>query len=267
MTLLEGWRQRDASKAVGKTSLHTGILLGLQLLIGAFIAWSGFSASAQAVHLATASAVWIGVAAVAAMAWLPIVSGQAGPHEGGEIEGRASLGDYIALMKPRIILLLLVTALGGMFLAQGGLPSLSLMTVVLVGGTLAAGGANALNHYYDRDIDSAMRRTQRRPLPANRIPPQDALLFGLALNALSFVLLATFANVLSAVLAVSGSIFYVLVYTRWLKRTTPEHRYWGAAGAIPPLVRWAAVTGGLGLLPSTCSPSFFWTPPPLGLAG
>ena len=176
---------------------------------------------------------------------------------------RSIAADYLALTKPRIILLLLVTALGGMFLAAQGTPPLTLVLLVLVGGSLGAGGANALNHYLDRDIDGRMDRTQRRPLPGQRIEPRQALAFGVLLNVIAFVLLATRVNLLSAALTAGATLFYVLVYTIWLKRSTPQNIViGGAAGAVPPLVGWAAVTGTLEL-PALYlfAIVFFWTPP------
>lgn len=176
---------------------------------------------------------------------------------------RATVSDYIALTKPRIISLLLITALGGMFLAAQGIPSSTLVAFVLVGGSLGAGGANALNHYLDRDIDERMGRTRRRPLPGLRIAPERALIFGIALNLASFALLSIWVNLLSAVLTIGATLFYVLVYTKWLKRSTTQNIViGGAAGAVPPLVGWAAVTGSLGL-PAyyLFALVFFWTPP------
>ncbi|MBM3943729.1 MAG: protoheme IX farnesyltransferase [SAR202 cluster bacterium] len=173
------------------------------------------------------------------------------------------LKDYLALTKPPIIVLLLVTAAGGMFLAAQGVPSVLLMALVGLGGALASGGANALNHYLDRDIDGVMRRTRRRPVPGQRIGPTQALAFGVTLNVVAFVLLAVWVNLLAAVLTLSATLFYVFVYTWWLKRNTPQNIViGGAAGAIPPLVGWAAVTGGLDL-PAVYlfAIVFFWTPP------
>lgn len=180
----------------------------------------------------------------------------------------AVINDYITLTKPPIILLLLVTAAGGMFLAQahtaaGGLPSLSLMALVWLGGALASGGANALNHHYDRDIDLVMRRTRQRPVASNRISPNKALLFGIVLNVVAFAILALWVNLLAAGLTLSATLFYVLIYTRWLKRSTPHNIViGGAAGAIPPMVGWAAVTGTVEL-PAVYlfALVFFWTPP------
>ena len=170
---------------------------------------------------------------------------------------------YIALTKPRIISLLVLTALGGLFLASEGPPNALLTLVVLVGGALAAGGANALNHYLDRDIDGLMKRTASRPVVSGTVPPAHAMRFGIALNAVAFVILAAFANPLSAVLTLSATLFYVFVYTKALKRSTPQNIViGGAAGAIPPMVGWTAVTGGLAL-PAfyMFAIIFFWTPP------
>ena len=175
----------------------------------------------------------------------------------------AVLNDYVTLTKPPIISLLLITAAGGMFLAAQGLPSLTLLGLVWVGGALASGGANAINHLLDRDIDLIMSRTRLRPVADQRITPAKALIFGIVLNILSFVILWTLVNPLAAGLTLSATLFYVFVYTLWLKRTTPQNIViGGAAGAIPPLVGWAAVTGGLDL-PAVYlfAIVFFWTPP------
>ena len=171
--------------------------------------------------------------------------------------------DYVALTKPRIIVLLLVTALGGMFLASQGAPEASLILLVLSGGALAAGGANAMNHSLERDLDERMDRTRERPVAAGRIDPNQALAFGIALNLLAFTLLSTMVNPLSAALTLSATLFYVLVYTKVLKRTTPQNIViGGAAGAIPPMVGWTAVTGQIDL-PALYlfAIIFFWTPP------
>src|SRR5439155_1357187 len=162
---------------------------------------------------------------------------------------RASWRDYVALTKPRIMSLLLLTGMCGMFVGARGVPPPWLVAVTLVGLALACGGASALNHVIDRDIDRLMgERTRARPLAAERMPVARALEFGLALSAFSFVLLAAAVNTLTAALALVGNLFYVLVYTRWLKRSTPQNIViGGAAGAVPPLVGWAAATGNLTL--------------------
>ena len=175
----------------------------------------------------------------------------------------AVLVDYLTLTKPPIVLLLLITALGGMFLAAEGPPPLATAIYLLVAGAAAAGGAGAINHSLDRDIDGLMTRTRRRPIPGRRVAPGAALAFGVILNVFAFVLLTAEVNLLSALLTLSGTLFYVFVYTMWLKRSTPQNIViGGAAGAVPPLAGWAAVTGGLEL-PAfyLFAIIFFWTPP------
>ena len=176
---------------------------------------------------------------------------------------QSMLRSYVALTKPRIISLLVFTALGGMFLASGGTPDPLLTVIVLSGGAIAAGGANALNHYLDRDIDQLMRRTATRPVASGSIPPVHAMWFGVALNVLAFGILGWLVNPLSAVLTLSATLFYVFVYTMTLKRSTPQNIViGGAAGAVPPMVGWVAVTGSLDL-PALYMFAivFFWTPP------
>jgi protoheme IX farnesyltransferase len=176
---------------------------------------------------------------------------------------RETVGAYVALTKPRIIELLLVTTVPTMVLAEQGMPSLWLVLATLVGGTLAAGSANALNCYYDRDIDVVMHRTSRRPLAQRTVPPRNALVFGLVLGVLAFLGLALTTNLLSAVLAVTAIAFYVLVYTMLLKRRTSQNIVWGgAAGCMPVLIGWSAVTGTVGW-PAVAlfMVIFFWTPP------
>lgn len=179
-------------------------------------------------------------------------------------EALGSWQDYVTLTKPRIMSLLLLTGVCGMFVGAKGVPPLGDLAALVVGLALACGGASALNHVLDRDIDSLMgERTKARPVTSGRVPVSYALEFGLALSALSFVLLAGMVNVLTATLALVGNLFYVLVYTRWLKRTTPQNIViGGAAGAVPPVVGYAAATGNLAL------PAlwlflivFLWTPP------
>jgi heme o synthase len=176
---------------------------------------------------------------------------------------RKTMGAYFALTKPRIIELLLVTTLPAMVVAADGFPSLWLILATLIGGSLAAGGANTINCYLDRDIDAIMRRTHSRPLPSGLIPPERALAFGIALSITSFVFLTLTVNLLTACLAVSAILFYVFIYTLWLKRSTVENIViGGAAGAVPPLCGWAAVTGSLDAAPLIMfAIVFLWTPP------
>jgi protoheme IX farnesyltransferase len=210
--------------------------------------------------LVTAPGVHLALSAVAFAASLVLVA----TTYRGKPAPRASVRDYITLTKPRIMSLLLVTGFCAMFVGAEGAPAAWLIAVTMSGLALACGGASALNHVIDRDIDKLMgKRTRARPLAAERMPPSRALEFGLTLSAFSFVLLASLVNVLTAALALVGNLFYVLVYTRWLKRTTPQNIViGGAAGAVPPLVGWAAVTGNL-TLPALWLflIVFFWTPP------
>jgi protoheme IX farnesyltransferase len=187
-----------------------------------------------------------------------VVSAVAPPR--GLVHG---LRDYISLLKLRIVALLDATAVGVMFPASHGHPHLTAIAAVLAGGTLAAGGAHAINCWFDRDIDAEMSRTKRRPLPDGRIPPWHALTLGVVLNVVAFGILWGGANLLAALLALSGTLIYVFVYTIWLKRSTPQNIViGGAAGAVPPLVGWAAATGGLDVTAlALFGVIFFWTPP------
>lgn len=227
-------------------------LFGVESVFGGIVALAGHPGWAVGMHLAFAGMALAAALLTAAAAFR------------GERVPAGAWRDYVALTKPRIMLLLLITAAAGMFVGAGGLPKLSQLVVVLAGGGLACAGASALNHYLDRDIDALMGdRTADRPIVAGRLIAPRALEFGLVLSAFSFVLLASLVNVLAAALALVGNLFYVLVYTRWLKRSTVQNIViGGAAGAVPPLVGWAAATGNLAL------PAiflfliiFFWTPP------
>ena len=171
--------------------------------------------------------------------------------------------DLLALTKPRVISLLLVTAVAPMLITDRGMPPLALIWWVLLGGFLMAGGANAINMWFDRDIDIHMARTRLRPVASGRMAPGVALLFGVALGGTSFAILWRFANPLAAWLALAGLLFYVFIYTMWLKRWSPQNIViGGAAGAFPPLVGWAAMTGSLDLTALYLfAIVFYWTPP------
>jgi protoheme IX farnesyltransferase len=184
-------------------------------------------------------------------------------HQSVRLPARSRLGAYVALTKPRIIELLLVTTVPTMIVAAKGLPSIWLMLATVAGGALAAGGANAINMYVDRDIDRLMKRTSKRPLVTGVIQPRNALIFAIALEVLAFVFLWTTVNLLSAALAVSATLFYVFVYTMWLKRTSTHNIViGGAAGAVPVLVGWTAVTNRLDWAPLVLfAIIFYWTPP------
>src|SRR6266566_509956 len=207
----------------------------------------------------------IGAAAAAALA---VVSGALSLHTAHRVLAALAVPPLAALVAAawvahRRLLVPSVAALGLFIAAAGGFPSAWLFAVTMTGLALACGGASALNHVLDRDIDRHMSRTDRRPVAADRVVPTRALEFGLALSTLSFVLLASLVNVLTALLALTGNLFYVFVYTRWLKRSTPQNIVvGGAAGAIPPLVGWAAATGNV-TVPALLlfAIVFFWTPP------
>jgi protoheme IX farnesyltransferase len=176
---------------------------------------------------------------------------------------RATIGAYVALTKPRIIELLLVTTVPTMIVAERGLPSLWLMAATVIGGTLAAGGANAINMYVDRDIDKVMDRTKGRPIASGRVTPRAALTFAVAIEVAAFLFLWATVNLLSASLAVAACLFYVFVYTLWLKRTSSRNIViGGAAGAAPVLIGWSAVTNSLDWPPLVLfAIIFYWTPP------
>jgi heme o synthase len=237
-------------------------LVIVQIALGAANVWSRLSALFVVPHLAVGAALfatcfWLLLAAMREPAVARVPTGTAAPSGGG------SLRAYVALTKPRIIELLLVTTIPTMVLAQRGIPSLWLMAAVITGGTLAAGGANAINQFVDRDIDDVMRRTRHRPLPRHAVEPRSALIFGVVLSVISFVWLVMTVNLLSALLAASAIGFYVFVYTLWLKRSTPQNIViGGAAGCVPVLVAWAAVTGTIGVPALVLfAIVFYWTPP------
>jgi protoheme IX farnesyltransferase len=221
--------------------------------LGGVVALAGHPAWARGLHLA-----------VAALAFAATLLAAAACFRSGEPVPAGRWRDYVTLTKPRIMTLLLFTAAAGMFAGAGAVPDPGKLAALLAGGALASGGASALNHFLDRDIDVLMGgRTADRPLAAGRVAPARALEFGLVLSAFSFVLLASVINVLTALLAAVGNLGYVLVYTRWLKRTTPQNIViGGAAGAMPPLVGWAAARGDV-TIPALFLflIVFLWTPP------
>jgi heme o synthase len=191
-----------------------------------------------------------------------VESGRTGAHP-ESVDEPTRWRAYLALTKPRVIELLLVTTVPVMFLAAGGFPPLSTTLLTLLGGTMAAAGANVINQVYDRDIDAVMVRTQQRPLVTGSISAAHALRFGIVLSVASVTLLALSVNVLSGVLAAAAIGFYVFIYTMLLKRRTAQNIVWGgAAGCFPVLIGWAAITGSLALTPFVIfGIVFFWTPP------
>ncbi len=240
-----------------------------QVMVGAANVWTRLRPWAVVLHVALSVLIWATLVALATLAR----RGAAAPEAEREGAGEGTLAPprslretmvtYVRLTKPRIIVLLLVTTVPAMVLAARGMPSPWLVLATLAGGTIAAGSANAINCYLDRDVDEVMRRTRRRPLPAHQVSPESALRFGYVLGAASFLFLSITVNVLAASLALSAIAFYVFVYTLWLKRTTTQNIViGGAAGAVPALVGWAAVTGSVGLPAWVLfAIVFVWTPP------
>jgi protoheme IX farnesyltransferase len=243
-------------------------LYGAQVLVGAANVWTELGAASVTAHVALSGMIWGVLVALATVSRRFAAHGK----EAAEVDVRSNgkrgnlretTAAYFRLTKPRIIVLLLITTVPAMMLAERGLPPIGLILATLVGGSIAAGSANAINCYLDRDIDEVMRRTRSRPLPAHQIEPTNALAFGYMLGIVSFFFLSITVNVLAASLALSAIAFYVFVYTMWLKRSSVQNIViGGAAGAVPALVGWAAVTGAV------APPAwilfaivFVWTPP------
>ena len=270
-------RTRPRTRPIVRLAAIAAILFPIQAVVGGLQIMTGLSGWTQTLHLALGAVIWSLLVALVAVSYLEArtaarVDEQDRAGRVNETEARTR-GDrvraYIALTKPRIIELLLVTTVPAMVLATRQVPGIQLghwawLTVwTLVGGTLAAGSANAINCYLDRDIDELMTRTRRRPLPAHEVDPERAVVFGLALGTIAFGVLAFFVNLLAAFLGMLAIAFYVVVYTILLKRSTPQNIViGGAAGALPPVIGWAAVTGSVGI-PALIlfALVFYWTPP------
>ncbi|MCS7051068.1 MAG: COX15/CtaA family protein, partial [Thermomicrobium sp.] len=253
LTVVLAWQARrvrgDAPWVVGLTTAAAGLMLA-QVFVGAAHSWFRLHPAVSVAHLAVATVVWVFlVVATLFDRALPVT--MVAPAAEGMGAGAATrrplrlvLRDYAVLTKPGVMVLLLVTTACAMLVAAQGLPDVSTLFWALIGGALASGGAAAINHYVDRDIDAVMTRTRRRPLPSGRLAPEFALVFGITLSVLAVYLLTAFVNPVAALLALAGNLFYVFVYSLWLKRRTPQNIViGGAAGAVPPLVGWAAVTG------------------------
>lgn len=262
---VSGWRARR-EPAVRALALGVAALVVVQIALGMLNVAYLLPLGLRAAHLANAAAIFgLLVALWALVRGRPVLHVEAG---GSEAEPRPrtlgqSVEAYLNLTKPGIVTLLLVTTLVAMIVAQGGWPPLLLVLATLLGGALASGGANAINCYVDREADKLMRRTRARALPSGRVQPRRALVFGLVLEALALGVMLLFTNPLAAGLAMLGAFYYAVIYTCWLKRATPQNIViGGGAGAIPPLVGWAAVAGTLGL-PALIlfAIIFFWTPP------
>ncbi|TMC65470.1 MAG: protoheme IX farnesyltransferase [Chloroflexi bacterium] len=267
-TAIVAWRTQRGRPGVVALAVTAAILYPVQSLVGGLQVLTRLSEWTQTLHVALGAAIWALMAGLAVTSYYAARTAPAGasvPEEGSSERGsvRDSVRSYIALTKPRIIELLLVTTVPAMVLAQRGIPSVGLIFWTLLGGSLAAGSANAINCYLDRDIDELMARTRRRPLPAHDVEPERAVVFGIVLGIASFVVLTWFVNLLSAFLALLAIAFYVVVYTILMKRSTPQNIViGGAAGALPPVIGWAAVTGNVGV-PALLlfALVFYWTPP------
>jgi protoheme IX farnesyltransferase len=263
----------------------TNAILGLtvlQVIVAATMVLMNLPTALRAAHLLVGSLIWTAVVVMVFRSrrlgrdFLPkeiltddgkgrlqAAPSMAGDGTDGPRTAPTLMRDLVTLTKPRIISLLLVTTIAPMFITDAGLPSFRLVLLVLVGGYLMAGGANAINMWFDRDIDTRMARTKLRPIPAGRLSPGAGLAFGVGLGILAIFIFYRYVNPLSAWLALSGLLFYVLIYTMWLKRTTTQNIVvGGAAGAFPPLVGWAAMTGRIDLAAIYLfAIIFYWTPP------
>jgi protoheme IX farnesyltransferase len=274
---LAAWRTQRGHPTLVRLALLAAVLYLVQAVVGGLQVLTQLTAWTQVAHVALGAIVWGLMAGLTFESYyVARIQGQTdagadpGSHSIGEEPGQAPPGTlkdtiraYIALTKPRIIELLLITTVPAMFLAARGVPPLDLIFWTLVGGSLAAGSANAINCYVDRDIDILMVRTRRRPLPAHQVSPENAVLFGIVLGVISLLVMAWFVNLLAAFLTLLAIGFYVVVYTLLLKRTTPQNIViGGAAGALPPVIGWAAVTGNVEV-PALLlfALIFYWTPP------
>ncbi len=262
-TTIIAWRLRARWHA---TWIAAGLVLGLfiiQSVVGGTVVLSRINLALRGLHLAMAAAVWATAVVLVVLAARSGLTQTSGDSAAPAVSLKARLGAYLRLTKPWIIVLLLITTFAAMLIAQRGLPPLPLVFFTLLGGALSASGANAINCYIDRDIDVIMNRTRNRPVPAHRIDADHALAFGLIAGVASFVVLAIGVNLLSAILATIGLLYYVFIYTGYLKRSTTHNVViGGVAGAIPPLVGYAAVTNRVDVVALFMFLIiFYWSPP------
>lgn len=259
--LVDVGRLNIQNRRTRTVALAAGVTLALAMIVSGALRLFDVPAALLALPLGIAAVSW--AATTALLTGSAIARPQHILPAFNTAPAKTLLRDFARVTKPGIMLLLLITTLGAMLVAAQGWPSLSLVLLTLLGGALASGGASALNCYYDRDIDVVMARTRKRPIPTGGLTSDQVRAFGLALSLLAVVVLAWFVNPLAATMALSGNLFYVLIYTRKLKRTTPQNIViGGAAGSFPPLVGWAAVTGSLSLGAILIAAIiFYWTPP------
>jgi len=264
--LLQAWRTQRSQTAIMVTTTAAGVLFFSQALMGMVEAARDYPGYLIALHIATATAVWAALSVQVTLVGLAKRSTEAEREEVNIWKGRNFKGllkDYLLLTKPIVVALLLVTTFAGMVVGAKAWPSLSLVFWTLLGGFLAAGGSGAINQYIDREDDNKMQRTSKRPIPSGRLTPGEGLAFGVGTALFSFYLMVAMVNFLAALLTLAGIIYYVLLYSVLLKKTTVQNIViGGGAGAIPPLVGWAAATGSLNV-PSLFlfAVVFMWTPP------
>jgi len=264
--LVRAWQTQRSKPAILVSATATAVLLIAQALLGAADVAENFPPQLLALHLATSAAVFATITLTATFSGL--ANRTAGSEELEWIEWRTRsakvmIKDLLMLTKPIVVLLLLVTTYAGMVIGARAWPAFSLTFWTLLGGFMAAGGSGAINQYIDRNDDTRMQRTQKRPIPSGRLSPAEGLAFGVAMSLGSFFIMVAFVNILAALLSLVGMIYYVLLYSIFLKKTTVQNIViGGGAGAIPPLVGWAAATGGLNI-PSLFlfAIVFMWTPP------
>jgi protoheme IX farnesyltransferase len=261
---LEAWRGRYRAPLTLSAATAAAVLLAGQVFIGALKVVREFPLDLVVLHAASAAGLWTALVILAASASFErLPAAETGGQDSLRLRGRARLRIFLALNKPVIVLLLLVTTYAGMVVGGRQIPSFWLTLWTMIGGALAAGGSSALNQYIDREIDGRMQRTAKRPLPSGRLQPAEALAYGIAACLTAFFLLAGTVNLLAAVLSLAGMVYYVLIYSILLKKATVQNIViGGGAGAIPPLVGWAAATGSLNV-PSLFlfALVFMWTPP------
>jgi protoheme IX farnesyltransferase len=261
--VLQAWRSQRTQTPVIVAASAAAVLFYAQALLGSKLV-DGYPSYLLVLHQATAVAVWAALLITAACAGFAGRTVEQERQEAQEVKGRKGLSrDLLMLTKPIVVILLLVTTFAGMVIGAKAWPSLSLTFWTLLGGFLAAGGSGAINQYIDRKDDQKMQRTQKRPIPSGRLTPGEGLAFGVAIALASFFLMVAFVNFLAALLSLAGIIYYVLIYSIFLKKTTVQNIViGGGAGAIPPLVGWAAATGSLNL-PALFlfAVVFMWTPP------
>ena len=261
---LGAWRTQRQQTAVLVSVTAAWVMLVTQALLGSQLVVQGYPPHLLWLHQATAAVVWVCMVVLMVATGLTRASDEAvnlGFSAPRNLRGLAK--DFLILTKPVVVLLLLVTTFAGMVIGAQAWPPFSLVFWTLLGGFMAAGGSGAINQYIDRGDDAHMQRTQKRPIPAGRLTPGEGLAFGVAMCLGAFYLLVAYVNLLAALLSLAGMIYYVLIYSIFLKKATVQNIViWGGAGAIPPLVGWAAVTGSLNI-PSLLlfAIVFMWTPP------